>query len=1057
MKGIKRILFTFLAPLYITGALADDAADIARAAARRTTTAPTTTATTATRQKTTAPAGATISRATNAAAITARERTGATSPRGGTVVSSTARTNTTGVTNANVSARNASTVQSRTRSTTTTGTTATRNARPTATASRAAITTSAARTGTTATQSRATPSTIRTNVTQSRAATPTRARAATSATTAVTGNYKKCREIYYDCMDEFCANKDTQLKRCACSSRINEFDGIKKQLASVDDKMLDFNQRLLTVNMDKEDAKAMFNATEGEKAFNNQKDMSESKKILDEIASKLNTKFDSSNFDQNLSALSWSLNADSAFDTVDSMMGASTTTKSGTGLYSAALPICREMAMEVCTEDEFAIAQSGYQMAIEQDCNTVVKSFETQTDQALEKIREGAALLDMSRLDIYQKRNSDDILTCKKKMLDMLSDASVCGKDLGRCLDISGRYIDPSTGEAFLTTDLSNMNNLITRPSSTQTWTTVPGNEKFVTFLNGKKTLLSAAMDNCQDISDYVWDEFLEDALAQIKLAQESKLEDVRQSCTTLTAQCMSDTLESLADFDARALSTFGVTADKTAKAMCADVQTACSALLDSIGGTEWKTGMTQIVNSATYDTIIKTCREVGRSCIIQACKSTSGNFGLCENPQTSVNRKSIINRDACWAEVQKCVENAGDESIKQIMTNRSDIDETSGAFYKYVYDSKYRITNNEITVNTDSSTPQTRADTNSYTPCSQLSIDDANDANCIYDICAIQCGYTYNADKGTTSYDKLSEIDCIKCRLAEKIWGNCEVSENTLLLNDKYHNRIKIPNNPDNATLLSWFAQNTGTDKMNNSCQNTACGNGFIPQLNTTTNSYSCISTKNIVNGKVCPNPPYERVTIYNDLLNCCSDASNARGTIINEKICCLTNNTRKVRGLDITAKEDYFGNGNYVSGPDLCLPKGQGQNNTHLVVAYETKENHHESIFHRVYLVCLGNLKEDFETNGKKYVMCDGDFIIYTNQGQYYTPKYLPNSNSSYDRNGTLPNTYYEGKASVNDPTVQCPYLDLGIWNSAGKCNLEYPDTLPEGWLVNYGNGKP
>ena len=78
-------------------------------------------------------------------------------------------------------------------------------------------------------------------------------------------------------MDEFCANKDSQLKRCACSSRINEFNSTKQNLANVEDKLLDFSQRLLTVNMDKEDALAMNQATAGELAFAAE-DTSESKK-----------------------------------------------------------------------------------------------------------------------------------------------------------------------------------------------------------------------------------------------------------------------------------------------------------------------------------------------------------------------------------------------------------------------------------------------------------------------------------------------------------------------------------------------------------------------------------------------------------------------------------------------------------------------------------------------------------------------------------------------------------------------------------------------------------
>ena len=89
-------------------------------------------------------------------------------------------------------------------------------------------------------------------------------------------------------------------------------------------------------------------------------------------------------------------------------------------------------------------------------------------------------------------------------------------------------------------------------------------------------------MANCQAIADSVWDAFIEDALAQIKLAQTAKLEEIRQACTTLTAECLTSTAETISGFDARALSIFGVSADRTTNALCADVQTACTALIDS-------------------------------------------------------------------------------------------------------------------------------------------------------------------------------------------------------------------------------------------------------------------------------------------------------------------------------------------------------------------------------------------------------------------------------------------------------------------------------------------
>jgi tetrahydromethanopterin S-methyltransferase subunit G len=151
-------------------------------------------------------------------------------------------------------------------------------------------------------------------------------------------------------MDEFCANKDAQLKRCACSARIHEFDGIKKKLGDVEKKMLDFNERLLAVSMDKEDAIAMSKASEGEQAYQ-QSDKSESQKILDTIMKKLESTTEETKQASSLAAITLSMDAD-VFDTIDPNLGAQTVAKEGEALYRDALPACVEMAAEICPADE---------------------------------------------------------------------------------------------------------------------------------------------------------------------------------------------------------------------------------------------------------------------------------------------------------------------------------------------------------------------------------------------------------------------------------------------------------------------------------------------------------------------------------------------------------------------------------------------------------------------------------------------------------------------------------------------------------------------------------
>lgn len=1000
MKGIFLFLSLLVAPLgFLHSATADDAADIARAATRR----GTTNTVTNTRKKTensplkNSHSTNTVSRSTNVTPQTnnsLRERN--VGNRSGNVISGTDRSTSTDTKKPSVTARSGT------------------NIAPRATT---------ARTATPAKQ------TIRTQSQTSMRATPrtnnrgTIARAATEAATAarekiMSAKYTDCRTVYYDCMDEFCANKDSLLKRCACSARTNEFTGVQKQLTQAEEKLLDFGERLLTVNLEAEDATAMFNATAGELAFQ-KPDTTTSKKILDEIAEKLNTKIDNSTFDRTLSPISLSLNEDAAWDSVDSLQGASTTLKSGTELYAAALPVCREMALEICTPDELDIIESGYQMAIEQDCNTVAKSYVNQTDAAREKIRESSALLDMARLDIYQKRNSDDILTCKTKMLDMLTNTSVCGENLGKCLDTTGQYIDPSTGEAFLTMNLGNLAHLITRPTGNQTWTNAPGNAKFVSYLYSKKQYLEPAMENCQDVADYVWDNFIEDALAQIKLAQDAKLEEVRQSCTTLTTQCLSDTAKSLADFDARALSTFGVAADKTVNAMCADVQNACTALLQETGGGDgdWVGGMTEIATDTTYETLRQTCREVGRACIIQACTSISGNFGLCENIDTSINRKAIINRTSCWNEVLSCVKSAGTDSIDNIITllgNRGSIKLNNGAidttsFYSNLYGS---IPEPYI------------SDIGNPGDCEKT-----ENKNCVYDICYSDCN------------TQPTSFECRSCRIAEQIWGNCEVAPTTTLStkekDDKgnlkmYHNRIKAPVGKDATTLLYWFAVNTGTNLRDDACRDTTCGPGFIPYE---VNGIITCQPSNSVDdsGAFCPKNADGDMPTYsvNGVNLCCPLGTDSYSN-------CCNGTPYYIDATNATTKLCYMSN----------------TNNTYTLAFDITTANTQNYYFDGThYLICFGG---SVNTDGNSFE-CNGNWVIVsTTSGHYYTPKLTDDNGETFINTRLITETFRAASTTdsngIEQPGIQYTYqkstdTTTGTWYDAnGNTVAEQPNN----WMV-------
>ena len=596
--------------------------------------------------------------------------------------------------------------------------------------------------------------------------------------------YSKCKTLFYECMDEFCANKDSNLRRCACSARIHEFDKMKQKLSDAEDKMLDFNQRLLSVSLSKEDAAAINVASEGEIGFN-QRDKSESEKLLQKITNTLNSD-GNSKLNNDLSAVSLSLDVDSAFDSIDSASGIATTTKNGVELYNAVLPTCIEMAKEVCTESNLDIVQGNYKMAIQQDCETVSKSYSTQYTNAMNKINESSALLDMARLNTYQSKNSDDVLTCRKKILEQLYDSAVCGNDLYKCLDTTGQYINPATGEAFLSTNLYNITTLLTAPVGDETWATKTQNEKFVAFLNSKKEYLTTATAQCQNMVPVIWKDFLNDALGKIKLAQDAKLEEIRQSCTTLVAECRSNATQTLSDFDARALSTFKVLAETTVASLCKDVQNSCFALMKASGGGEdiWNSGIDNIAKDSSFDAIIETCTTLGKDCIIQQCNGTSGNFALCQN-YTSQSRRSILSRKACWNEVLNCVKQSS--YINKVNEKNTLIVNNRYGYYNQLYGKNI---------------------------ADKLSNDSDNE---VPTFCA-------NDDKA--------------CLIAEQIWGNCEHNPLSTSIktsksddnNEEDTNKNIKPTNKiltpvvGGESLLSWLAKNTDTTDAIDSCSAYKC-----------------------------------------------------------------------------------------------------------------------------------------------------------------------------------------------------------------------------------------
>lgn len=847
------------------------------------------------------------------------------------------------------------------------------------------------------------------------------ARAASRLVGAATSGYKACRDTYFSCMDEFCANKDAQLKRCACSKRIHDFDAIRQNLNDAQQKLLDFSGRLLAVNMDKEDVAAMNTATEGELAAQ-PTDKSASQKMIDDIMKKLQSDSTKTSQMQSLAAITLSMDTD-VFDTVDSTQGMATAAKEGEALYRAALPVCVDMAKEVCADDEISTVQSAYQAAIEQDCNTVQKTYQGMTDKALASVKDQSALLDISRLQNEQTRTSDDVLTCKKKMLDAMHNDAVCGADLGKCLDYSGRYIDPQSGAAILSKDLANISTLIKRPTGSETWART--NKPFVDLLNSKKKYIEPAMKNCENLSDTIWDTFLEDALAQIKLAQGQKLEDMRQSCTTLTAQCLTNAMQSLTDFDSRSLSIFGVSADKTANQMCNDVKSACTALIDGVNWSDegtWSNAITGIAQTQTYQQILATCGEVGKACITRNCQNFESNFGMCATDTNM--RANILNRTLCWQDVSDCVKSAGGASLMAIMSSSTDF----SGIWPQTLNSPYNTWDPLSHDFSEIWLPNS--------PTGTTGLDSYWRNSSIFQWCRHG-----NSEEATTNWPIFNPL----CLITERIWGNCTNDPKKEILNDGtaiYDSQgnilsgFTVPSpiiKSDDAlsadTLMAWLSSNTG----NTSCNGRICP----PGLDYYTGRGCMNNNSKTKDGDFCEN--HLNIGSYTNSdggtdtwTNCCStNKYDWKGN------CCNNNNGQTQIDATyyyaIATAPDNFTN---ASNPDypahICIPTNGG-------TAYLVAINGSDLIF----CVSSNNTNPlNFNTSTSN-TDCAGNIIVIPANGGVYS-----NPNPDVDHGAQLDiKNFYSYDYNNN---TRC-YFDINSSTWPLSSTVSYcPVTSPNNWQI-------
>jgi len=444
--------------------------------------------------------------------------------------------------------------------------------------------------------------TARTAIARSTTANKRVSRAATNsvATRTFGNNYVACRDAYFTCMDQFCANQNDTYRRCVCSSRLQQIQDQEKLLSQTSTSLQDFHDfNIDAISKTAAEVKAMQTASAGEQGI--KEDKSNSATTLKNIKSVL------ANSKQ--SALSTGGTLDIAGDiksiwkTTDLIRGYDIATLSGEALYNAVNSQCSAIVSEQCSASDLKMIASAYGMYIENDCELLATNVKNKTTNANAAIRTSRHEMQDARLENYDAHNALSINDCIAKVRQDITADTACGTNYVHCLDITGKYLNITTGEPIYSTDFYQLENQLSLSGDVLKNSK---NSAFVNALNKKQKFAQISLDACRDVSSNVWDEFLRQALVEIYQGQQGRVQNVKKECLQVVNQCYLNKSEILKDFADDASTIASRQTLELSEELCADKLNTCSNLYG--GGPEGLDLLVSTMAKITDTTIAQEC-----------------------------------------------------------------------------------------------------------------------------------------------------------------------------------------------------------------------------------------------------------------------------------------------------------------------------------------------------------------------------------------------------------------------------------------------------------------
>lgn len=282
----------------------------------------------------------------------------------------------------------------------------------------------------------------------------------------------QCLSIYYNCMDDICANVNDVLGRCACSPNAQQYTEMLATLRNTGNDLQDIVRNIQYLGLTRDEVESLFTRTEAELALEGMNfgadDQSGLRSMIlgvwDELPdiNDIGTAGSRGGFGRGFGGGFFDLDSLGDFGDFSTMFGGGTRKQfddianmSGTDLYRAAKNKCQSVLTE-CQKKrvDVELMQAKYDVEIGKACVVIRDDLDDSIRNAQNMVRNARMILERARFQVAQEKNILDMKGCVQELDKCMTDDFVCGKNYARCIDGTGQFVSSDGKDVVPGSDL---------------------------------------------------------------------------------------------------------------------------------------------------------------------------------------------------------------------------------------------------------------------------------------------------------------------------------------------------------------------------------------------------------------------------------------------------------------------------------------------------------------------------------------------------------------------------------------------------------------------------